>query len=128
MRALLLLPLFLVGCAGLTNDRFDPVEASRYSDIASLANRAVDRCDDKLTSLNNAIELRAQSSMAAAYSRVKRENERVATAGNVPLVLSNEMVTRYLNTNPSAAYCKVKLAEIATAAEQVARSIGKKEQ
>jgi len=129
MRAAALLPaLLLVGCTGLTNSFFDPIEASRYADVAYFAKVATQYCTEADVMPSVVGELKSQTDIAVNCTTLKVANARLAKAGSELQALVNEMEDRYSKTKPSEGYCKLKLAQISVGAEQIAKSIGKKEE
>lgn len=125
----LLLPLvILTGCAGITNSAFDPIEASRYSDIAAISKQMGYGCARPDLIVVAIPHLASHVNLATSYSSLKLVNTRVSNAGVELQKLTDELVTRYTTNVPSEGYCKLKLEQISVAAESIARSIGKKEE
>lgn len=113
----------LVGCATIT---FDPVEYDQWISVSYMANQAIRLCDQPEAGVGVKVLL-MQVEYAKMYSSSKNHNNRIAKAASVIEELSNALGTRYETVVPSAAYCKLKITEIETAARMVAETLSKKE-
>jgi hypothetical protein len=117
----------LTGCASITNNEFDAVEASKYSDVSVSARLLSGSCSDRAAVLVGLKVLETQIDSAVTYSSLKVKNTRIAEVGSILLSLIHEMNIRYETTDPSDEYCKAKLKSAETLAKNITFSIAKKE-
>jgi hypothetical protein len=119
--------LILSACGSIANTAFDPIEASRYSDIMGTASKIQRDCSRQDLVKAQLPALQTQTELAFRYSSVKLNNQRLTDAASLILEQVEELNTRYSTFAPSTSYCNVKLAQISVSAELIAKSIGKKE-
>lgn len=126
-RILALATLALAGCASMTNESFDNLEAARYSDVSTVARNLSEACQNSAVIRPLTFLLMSQADAAYHYSSVKVNNARATEAGQIVFQFTVDLNTRYRLGDPSEAYCKLKAGLIEQAADIVARSISKKE-